>query len=862
MASEFSQAIIRLNSNMPNTALSGTICTTPSSAGAGIENTVLINFPSDFSINTNATNFTIDTSNLPDGSIPWPGISSNALNITNNSVTLSSGDLTDGSELYCFSFTANESTTGTIGNKSGNLTTKNSSNVTVDSSDFGLSIIANDQIKVTAKVPGAPDDFTISLNKLTDGDKFYPGNVIDYEISYGSLIVVPYPITIEASWTQGTVAGDTTPTLNLVDYESGSATNAYGSTIPIIDIQNRRIVWTIKSFPANLTNQKVYFKLRANSDYSLSVNSSFTVKARIILPLTSTSFKNITSSIYPKPVEIVPQEIKIPEITRVSMNSITANEATVFIQTNDLTKVTTIYGTDIKSLPKISGTLRNSTEHLVKFKDLEADTIYYFKIFVKDTAGTQIASDIYTFRTAKESAPLTANPESLVATSDNTIISTLIPDDNNYLVIPTDTVFQFKFAMKERLSANSIQGLMRNENVLGIFTYITTAEANTESVNLIETLNGIYSGNLKTKPTSGNFDLIAKIYDRNGNLVEQKLAKVKVIDKFKVISKNNNPIEGARVFLYVYSPSSRRYDVIPSSVLAKGNPLFTNSNGELDLVLPQGRYKAEVTDLRHEEKSVEFEIGPEKGQEFPVVVLENAKITPLSLFNYYKRSINDVFLKNTRVYSETLTGSSRFFDLTALLSLAVLVIITLVAFSRRHHVPLLHIPSYFYYLLDRSDKNEKYIHGVIYDENDLPIKSANVYLMDKADEKIISHKKSNKYGEFFFKKGKSQYLIMAMAKGYSTSPVFEYQEKAHLKFKIMLKKEEEGLHLIGRLFNYLSLVTGLGFEVLLILSLILELLFLNSFGVAKTLPFLAITILNLILWMLHLRSKNQIKVSD
>lgn len=167
-----------------------------------------------------------------------------------------------------------------------------------------------------------------------------------------------------------------------------------------------------------------------------------------------------------------------------------------------------------------------------------------------------------------------------------------------------------------------------------------------------------------------------------------------------------------------------------------------------------------------------------------------------------------------------------------------------------------HIPSYFYYLIDRKDRGEKYIHGVIYDENDNPIHSANVYLLDRVDEKIISHKKTNKQGEFVFKKGKSKYLIMAMAKHFTTSPVFEYQHKNHLKFKINLEKEKEESNIYERLIHYVSSLAGMSFEVLLLGSFIFELLFLNTFGVLKTLPFLIISFLNLLIWILHLHNKS------
>ena len=228
LAAEFSQAFVRLDSNKSSAPLSGTICATPSGAGAGTENKVLITFPNDFTINSNVTNFTTNTSSLPAGASAWPGIGTNPTSINSKSVTLASGDLTNGGALYCFNFTAASSTTGGLGNKPGNLTTTNSSDTTIDSSDFGLSIVSNDQITVTAVVPADPLDFTNSLNKTTAANSYPPNSRIDYQINYGSLLSTNTNLVIEASWTQGTIEGDSVPSIDVVNYYSGSATNAYG----------------------------------------------------------------------------------------------------------------------------------------------------------------------------------------------------------------------------------------------------------------------------------------------------------------------------------------------------------------------------------------------------------------------------------------------------------------------------------------------------------------------------------------------------------------------------------------------------------------------------------------------------------
>lgn len=858
-AAQFSQSFIRLDSNQANASLSGTVCASPSSSGAGTEENIVIVFPSDFTINSNLTNFTTSTTNLPNGSTAWPGIGVSATSINNTSVEISSSDLTNGSALYCFNFDASGSTTGAFGEKPGNLTTRNLSNTTIDSSNFGLNIISNDQITVSAKVPGAPDDFTVSLNKLTKGNNFVSGNTIEYEITYGSLIDVPFPIIIEATWSQGTIEGDNAPSIDVVSYLTGSATNAYGSTSPIIDTVNRRITWTISSFPAQLTNQKVFFTLRVNDDYSPDVESYFNLNTRLNLPNASTSYESLRSFIIPKTEESTTDEQKTKAdslITSVNIVSISSNSTTTSINTSDFTNIDFYYGLSKDSLTnKISS--KNSTNHLFELNNLQINTNYYFRFYVTDNSGNRVTSDIFTFKTARSAEKALADPETLVATSNNTIISNITQGGNNTLVIPTDLDFQIKFAMKDRSSANNIQAVLITQDVLGINNFPSKAFASANASNLIETLSGIYSGNLQTNPLPGRYALITRISDKNGNITEQVLAEVKVVNKFTVVEKDSRlPIEGARVFLYFYKPSQKTYQEIPSSSLEGGNPLYTDNSGQLNLVLPQGRYKAEVTDLRYGKKIVEFEIGPKINQQYPFVEMELSDITFLGFFNYYKTVISDVFVRNTKEYSENLTGSQRFFDLVSLATLAGFVLLTFFAFSRRHHIPLTHMPSYFYYLIDRRDRGENYIHGVIFDSNENPIPSANVYLMDKENEEIISHKKTNKRGEFIFRNKKGKYLIMAMAKHHKTSPVFEYHHKNHLKFKISLEEEKEGLNLYEKLIHYASTLTGMSFEVLLIGSFIFEILFLSTFGVLKTLPFLMLSAINLLIWILHLHNKS------
>ncbi len=871
-ADKLTTAMLKLNRMTPNTTLTGTICATPSSATSGIENKVSVQFPADFNIDSNPSNWNVDTSNIPDNGVPWPGVGLTAYSITNRTVTFSSSNLTNAGNLYCFNFASNSSTTGSLGNKTGIITTLNSSDQEIDSQAYGLSIVSNDQIAITANVNPKGSDFENLIRRINPiGNIVFGENEeIEYQITYGTSLFIPASFNLEAGWSRGTRDGENDATLDILEYVNGSATIGYGNTPPVIDLINRTITWNISSYPSASTSAFVGFKLKTNN--TESGKTLFRTSSRILFSNASTTYSfnydyykhsvGPTPTPTPLPPVIPPKKI-LPKFEEIEIPEIKSTEARVYVQTNIKTVKVVMYGTSINDLNKRSSTNLNLGTH-ISLKDLKPNTKYFFKVYATDKNNNQVISDIYTFKSASNSSPLSANILSLIASSDNTIITSLIPEKNNFLVIPQNSEFQFKFAMQDKTNASIVEANLRNENILGIFDFPQKAQANTDIVSLLEIENGVYFGNLKTSADPGNYGLFLRINDANGNLTEQQIAKVKVVKKFKIISTNEKPIEGARVHISAYNPSSKTYKIIPSSSLSEGNPIYSNSNGELNLVLPQGRYKAEISDLKHKDKTVEFEIGPNKGQEYPNVTLENTNISLLGLFNYYRRTLNDVFIYNTQIYSENLTGSTRFFDLVSIISLGIVIALTLFAFSKRHRIPISYIPSYFYYLVDKKDRNDNYIHGVIYDENDKPIPNANVYLTDKEDEAIISSTKTNKYGQFYFrkkqgKKDKTQYLLMAMAKNYKNSPLFEYREREHLKFKINLEHQSEGLDFIGKSIHYSEHFIGMSFEVLIIGSFIFELLFLNSFGIAKTLPFLLVSIFNLVLWILHSHNKSHSK---
>ncbi len=68
-------AMLRLDRMKASTATSGMVCGTPSATNlAQTEATVEVTFPTSFTVNTTAANWTVTTTNLPFGASAWPGI--------------------------------------------------------------------------------------------------------------------------------------------------------------------------------------------------------------------------------------------------------------------------------------------------------------------------------------------------------------------------------------------------------------------------------------------------------------------------------------------------------------------------------------------------------------------------------------------------------------------------------------------------------------------------------------------------------------------------------------------------------------------------------------------------------------------
>lgn len=174
-AANFTESYLRLARVKAAQATGGTVCAKPVTVGT--EAKVLVTFPTGFTVNSTAGNWTVTTTNLPTGSTAWVGIDT-ATDVTDQTVTFVSGELSVGT-MYCFNFsgtnTLTNSSTGV--DKRGTINTKTTGDVTIDSSDFSTAIITNDQIVVSAVVPPT---FTLILggNTATFTSDLSTGSVV------------------------------------------------------------------------------------------------------------------------------------------------------------------------------------------------------------------------------------------------------------------------------------------------------------------------------------------------------------------------------------------------------------------------------------------------------------------------------------------------------------------------------------------------------------------------------------------------------------------------------------------------------------------------------------------------------------
>ena len=160
-AAQLTEAYLRLDRLTASTATGGTVCARVATTGS-TDAHVEVTFPSGFTVNGTASNWTVTTTNLPAGTSAMPGVTT-ASNVTGQTVRFPISDISSDSTTYCFNFASSSTlTTSTAADdKTGTITVTDSGNSAIDSGAYATSIVSSDQITVTATVPST---FSVSFD--------------------------------------------------------------------------------------------------------------------------------------------------------------------------------------------------------------------------------------------------------------------------------------------------------------------------------------------------------------------------------------------------------------------------------------------------------------------------------------------------------------------------------------------------------------------------------------------------------------------------------------------------------------------------------------------------------------------------
>ncbi len=192
-ATQLTEAFIRLDRLTASTTTGGTVCVKMTTT-AGTDAKLKVTFPSGFTVNSTASNWTVTTTNLPAGASAMPGIGT-ATAVSSQVVTFPITDISSNSTLYCFNFAASSTLTNhTAGNdKTGSISVTTSGDVEIDGGNYALSIISNDQVTVTATVPAT---FSLALGTNTQA----LGTMSTGSVSSGSGVSVTVSTNAANGW--------------------------------------------------------------------------------------------------------------------------------------------------------------------------------------------------------------------------------------------------------------------------------------------------------------------------------------------------------------------------------------------------------------------------------------------------------------------------------------------------------------------------------------------------------------------------------------------------------------------------------------------------------------------------------------
>lgn len=648
--------------------------------------------------NWNVTNLSLktktSTKDLPDGVLPWPGIGGHGT-VSDQTIDFSGHDLDKGITygFYIVDGIGVNPSSGDGADYKWRIQTVAGGNIG-EESELKVPIVDSDQITITGKVGVISSDFRLDLTASSSAD-LQQGEEREYQIAYGSYLKsVVRPLKVVAEWTKGTIDGQAVPTLDILEYVPGSSTLAHAGAVPVIDVLNRRIEWTIDNFPPENTDNVVRFKLKANDSYSGGNKVNFTVKAWLygsnvvsmseslsgsykylqsIIPTTQASqgsvgnssegAKNLAASPTPTPMS--------SKISKVEVVRLTDGMVTLSVDSNvKPEKIKIKYGKTIGGLNESLTSINKVTSQTLSIDDLQPDKDYYFKVELTDDSGKVVGSETYTFRTADTSDIATVDKDDLILTVENNVILDTNDKDEKKetaaAVVITEQNCSFKFKVKNPEKVKQIQLFIRDTRVLGASTAYAMESGQTQ-FGLIESDGGNYLGHIMSPEKEGIYEIVVRVVGFNGSVSEEKIGILEVVSPLTVVTDKDAGLEGAKVTL-LKKTLNDTYELISPSSLGIKNPAYTDESGKVRLTLPKGNYRAEISLVGYADRTVDFSIGTGGDNKMPKIVMNRKGVSLTKFVGYYQDSATDLWTL-AKEFGRQLISSVRFFKLAMILQI-------------------------------------------------------------------------------------------------------------------------------------------------------------------------------------------------
>ncbi len=748
---------------------------------------------------------------------------------------------------------------------------------------------------VHAVVPASPTDFQAELTAITPDPVVPQNQIISYQIKYGSLLAYPTStLTVEAEWSLGTIAGDTTPTVTTLSYVSGSASTAYNSTPAVIDPVNRKITWTVPAFPANTTNQVVTFDLKTSKNYTGSSDVSFTVMGRVLGPGTSTPDSSDSktyrydisleptptptplptdeptatpqpqhsrsSSSSTNPTSTPTQPIATPTtpssptntFLAISLPSLTPSSAALYINLASPGSLIINYGTSPTALHQQISDPTIQRNHRIEFGSLSKNTRYYFQIIATGSNGQKSTSDIYTLQTAKEPQAITVTTNSLLITSGEVGLhypGSPISEDN-LIVLPNDSSLTTQFRVGDPTVVKSIELFLNNDNILG-YSIPPTNDDQYAMISPMQTLKpGLFVGKLHPS-IMGNYTVYIRLSDIQGNITEEPLFHIRSVHPIRVYQQGSNlPIEHAKIAISVYNPQTKIYDAISQAIVGITNPIFTNYDGSASVVLPTAQYRLEVSAIGYTSQTVTFSLGAKNEQTYPLVLLQKTPLSLGTMIDFMNTSLSDSSVWVTNLAKDS-AHSPRFYNIVGSIIILCFIILTFMATIARMNIPLNVLHRFFLHHFKNIEANNTELTGeVLEDGKDRPVSNARVLLIDGKTQQTITQTTTDKKGLFAFHLPTDHPYVLEVIKiGYKPLVVTITDQLVHQVVHIATHDHMSLKHI---LIGSTAWIMNTCFEMLFLLSLLLEIFLALGKGVWEAAPFFILTALNCGVWLLYL----------